>query len=57
MKSKELLEVIRKDFRCASCGKLIFKGKLWGDYNIQFICPRCKNKIEISKFEKATKNK
>ena len=57
MKTKEILEAIRKDFRCHNCGKLIFKGKMWGNYSIEFICPRCKNKIEISKYEKSTKSK
>ena len=55
MKNKEILNAIRKDIRCPLCNKLLKKTKIWENYSIQIVCPRCKNIVEISKYEKATK--
>lgn len=56
MKEEKVLDIIRKDIRCPYCGKLLLKAKLWGNYNLQMMCPRCKNMIELSKYEKKDTN-
>lgn len=49
MKKETILKEIRKEYRCPNCNKLMFKAKLWGNYSIEFLCPRCKNKVLMSK--------
>ena len=55
MDKKEILNAIRREMRCPNCRKLIFKYKFWGNYSIQFVCPRCKNIVEINEIAKKSK--
>lgn len=53
MKTRELLNSIRRNINCPNCGRLLFKAKLTGTYSVQIKCPKCKNIIELSKFERS----
>ena len=52
MKEKDILKVIMHEIRCPICNFLLLKAKFWGDYSIQTVCHRCKNKVEITKINK-----
>ena len=55
MKDKEIINAIVHEVRCPNCNKLLCKFKGWGNYVLELHCIRCKNTIQISKIEKATK--
>lgn len=46
MKESDVYKIIMSQFRCSNCNRMIFKGKLRGDYHIEAFCPKCK-KITI----------
>lgn len=43
MKLKDFYNKVMIEFRCSQCNRLLFKGKLQGDYHIETLCNRCKN--------------
>jgi len=49
MKEKEIYKIIMTEHRCPNCNRLLFKGKIRGDYNIETKCPRCKKIIEFNR--------
>lgn len=42
MKLKEYYDKVMQSFRCSNCNRLLFKGKLRGDFRVETLCPRCK---------------
>ena len=51
MNKVDIYKLIMTEFRCSTCNRQIFKGKLRSDYYIEAFCPRCKN---ITTFERTS---
>lgn len=51
MKLLDLYSSIIRDYRCPYCNRLLFKGKIRGDFFIQTKCPRntCGKIVEITR--------
>ena len=49
MKIKDYYDKVMQPFRCSNCNRLLFKGKLRGDFRVETLCPRCKSKASILK--------
>ncbi len=49
MNEKQIYKIIMQEYRCSNCDKLLFKGKIRGEYKIEVKCPRCKNITEFNR--------
>ena len=49
MKEKVLYKIIMLHFLCGYCNRLLFKGKLRGNYKLEIKCPRCKKITEFNR--------
>lgn len=58
MEKEELYKIIRREIRCNNCNKLLMKLKVWGNYSLQIICPRCKcvNEINVNRYFDKSRN-
>lgn len=54
MKIKDYYDKVLAQYRCSNCNRLLFKGKIRGDFRVETLCPRCKklNIIERKIIEK-----
>lgn len=55
MKLVDAYRIIRTDYRCSNCHRLLFKGKLKQGSSIQIVCPKCKSVVEFNIYSKIDK--